>query len=302
MSLSDLPPLREQLEAHGLMAKKSFGQHFLLDLNVTRKIVRLGGPFTDQTLIEVGPGPGGLTRALLESDAKKVIAIEMDPRFLPLLSDLSNATEPGRFEVIEGDAVKVDELAILAERGLTDGAHLVSNLPYNVGTHLLIKWLTGPFHPASMTLMFQKEVAERIIAKPGSDAYGRLAIITQACCHAEIIVDLPARAFTPPPKVNSAVVHLKPRANYPDDQLLTALERITSAAFGQRRKMIRSSLKALPGGPGVEALCEASGIAADIRAETLGLKAFLKLAHAYLGRDMPKEQTFTLARRPKAEG
>jgi len=267
MNLDALPPLREVLEAHGLLAKKSFGQHFLLDLNITRKIARLAGPLTGETVIEVGPGPGGLTRALLEAGAR-VIAIEKDPRFLPLLAELSAAAD-GRLTVVEADALDVDEAA------LTGGpAHIVSNLPYNVGTPLLVKWLTGPFQPLSMSLMFQKEVADRIAARPGDNAYGRLAVISQAVCEAAVVMDLPARAFTPPPKVASAVVRLDPRADRPLPKDLAALERVTAAAFGQRRKMLRSSLRNLGG----EALCAAAGIDANARAEVISVEGFLTLA------------------------
>lgn len=267
--MTDLPTLREHLDAHGLAAKKSFGQHFLLDLNVTRKIVRLAGPFEGRAVVEVGPGPGGLTRALLESDANKVVLVEKDPRFIPLLSELDDGS--GRLEIVEGDALKVKE----AE--LVDGpAHLVSNLPYNVGTPLLIKWLTGPWRPYSLTLMFQKEVAERVVAQVGDDAYGRLAVIAQATSDARIVMHLPAAAFTPPPKVASAVVHLVPLATPPEPAMLKRLERVTAAAFGQRRKMLRSSLKTLGGG----ALCEAAGIEPDARAETVDVAGFLRLAAA----------------------
>ncbi|NJC41971.1 16S rRNA (adenine1518-N6/adenine1519-N6)-dimethyltransferase [Brevundimonas alba] len=267
--MTDLPSLRESLDAHGLSAKKSFGQHFLLDLNVTRKIVRLAGPFDGRSVIEVGPGPGGLTRALLESDAGRVVLVEKDPRFLPLLAELDDGS--GRLEIVEGDALKVRE----AE--LVEGpAHLVSNLPYNVGTALLIKWLTGPWLPYALTLMFQKEVAERIVAAPGDDAYGRLAVIAQAVCEARLVMHLPAAAFTPPPKVASAVVHLVPRADRPDRETLKRLERVTAAAFGQRRKMLRSSLKTLGGA----ALCEAAGIEPDARAEVIDGAGFLRLAAA----------------------
>jgi 16S rRNA (adenine1518-N6/adenine1519-N6)-dimethyltransferase len=270
LNLDHLPPLREALAEHGLMARKSFGQHFLLDLNVTRKIARLAGPLEGQTVIEVGPGPGGLTRALLEAGAR-VIAVEMDPRFIELLGDLAEAAD-GRLTVVQGDALKVDEAA------LTGGApaHLVSNLPYNVGTPLLIKWLTGPFRPTSMTLMFQKEVAERVAAPVGSDAYGRLAVIAQAICEARVVMDLPARAFTPPPKVASAVVRLDPLSDPPSSVLVKALETVTAAAFGQRRKMLRSSLKALGG----EALCLRADIEPDARAETVDVAGFLRLAEA----------------------
>jgi 16S rRNA (adenine1518-N6/adenine1519-N6)-dimethyltransferase len=266
---TDLPPLRESLEAHGLLAKKSFGQHFLLDLNITRKIVRLAGPFEGRAVIEVGPGPGGLTRAILESDAGKVVLVEKDPRFLPLLAELD--VGDGRLTVIEADALKVDEAALV--EGPT---HVVSNLPYNVGTPLLIKWLTGPWTPHALTLMFQKEVAERIVAAPGDDAYGRLAVISQAVAEARIVMHLPAAAFTPPPKVASAVVHMVPRPDRPAPETLKRLERVTAAAFGQRRKMLRSSLKPLGGG----VLCEAAGIDPDARAETIDIAGFLRLAGA----------------------
>lgn len=271
-ALADLPPLRESLEAHGLLANKGLGQHFLLDLNITRKITRLAGPLEGRTVIEVGPGPGGLTRALLEAGAN-VIAIEMDSRFAPLLNEL-NAASGGRLKLILGDALKVDE-ADLTPSGETP---VVSNLPYNVGTPLLIKWLTGPWRAASLTLMFQKEVAERIVAPPGSDAYGRLAVIAQTLCEARIVMDAPARAFTPPPKVDSAVVRLDPRPTRPSDAEIDALERITQAAFGQRRKMLRSSLKVL-GGAG---LCEAAGLDPQRRAETLSIAEFRALADAWM--------------------
>jgi len=265
----DLPPLRESLEQHGLMAKKSFGQHFLLDLNITRKIVRLGGPFDGDTVIEVGPGPGGLTRALLESGARKVIAVEKDSRFLELLSELKTVYDD-RFGVVEGDALKVDERSLLA-----DGkAHIVSNLPYNVGTPLLVKWLTGPWTPLSMTLMFQLEVALRIVAPVGDNDYGRLSVLAQVLCDCDKIMDLPARAFTPPPRVDSAVVKLTPRIERPHFRIIRNLERITAAAFGQRRKMLRSSLKSL----GDETLLEKAGIDPTTRAEQVPPEAFLRMA------------------------
>jgi len=267
-----LPSLRDQLDAHGLTAKKAFGQHFLLDLNVTRKIVRLAGPFEGRSVIEVGPGPGGLTRALLESDAGRVVLVEKDPRFVPLLQELDDGT--GRLVIVQADALKAEE------RTLVDGpAHLVSNLPYNVGTPLLIKWLTGPWRPHALTLMFQKEVAERVVAGVGDDAYGRLAVIAQATCEARIVMHLPAAAFTPPPKVASAVVHLIPHAERPDEALLKRLERVTAAAFGQRRKMLRSSLKTLGGAE----LCEAAGIEPNARAEVVDVAGFLRLAAALGG-------------------
>jgi 16S rRNA (adenine1518-N6/adenine1519-N6)-dimethyltransferase len=270
--IDDLPPLRETLAEHGLLANKAFGQHFLLDLNITRKIARLAEVGDGDLVIEVGPGPGGLTRALLETGAR-VIAVEKDVRFEPLLQELAAAAD-GRLSLVLGDALEVDEAALSAGAP----AAIVSNLPYNVGTPLLIKWLTGPYTPVSQTLMFQKEVAERIVAAPGSDAYGRLAVIAQACAEARLVMDVPARAFTPPPKVASAVVRLVPRADRPEPVLLGALQKITQAAFGQRRKMLRSSLKPLGG----EALCVAAGLAADARAETIDIPGFLALAQAWL--------------------
>ena len=269
MTSADLPSLREHLDAHGLAAKKSFGQHFLLDLNVTRKIVRLAGPFEGRAVIEVGPGPGGLTRALLESDAGRVVLVEKDPRFIPLLSELDDGS--GRLTIVEADALKVKEADLVS-----GPAHLVSNLPYNVGTPLLIKWLTGPWTPRALTLMFQKEVAERVVAQPGEDDYGRLAVISQAVADARIVMHLPAAAFTPPPKVASAVVHLVPKPDRPSPETLKRLERVTAAAFGQRRKMLRSSLKPLGGA----ALCEKAGIDPEARAEVIDLAGFLRLAEA----------------------
>ncbi|MBW8881415.1 MAG: 16S rRNA (adenine(1518)-N(6)/adenine(1519)-N(6))-dimethyltransferase RsmA [Asticcacaulis sp.] len=276
--MNELPTLRESLEQHGLMAKKSFGQHFLLDLNITRKIVRLGGPYDGDTVIEVGPGPGGLTRALLDSGADKVIAIEMDSRFLDLLNELKTPYGD-RFDVIQGDAVKVDEARLLAERKLSPRAHIVSNLPYNVGTPLLIKWLAGPWQPLSMTLMFQLEVALRVVAPVGDDDYGRLSVISQVLCDCEKIMDLPARAFTPPPKVDSAVVRLTPRAQRPEAGVVRNLEKLTMAAFGQRRKMLRSSLKPLGG----EGLLEQAGIEPTLRAEQVPPQDFLRLAGIFAG-------------------
>jgi 16S rRNA (adenine1518-N6/adenine1519-N6)-dimethyltransferase len=275
MSLENLPPLRDSLEAHGLLAKKSFGQHFLLDLNITRKIARLAGPLDGHVVIEVGPGPGGLTRALLESAAAQVVAVEKDPRFLPLLAELSDAA-PGRFTVVEADALKVDEAALAKAAAPGAPLKIIANLPYNVGTPLLIKWLTGDLAWSGMALMFQKEVAERIVAAPGSDAYGRLAVIAQATSKPVLAMTLPARAFTPPPKVESAVVVLAPHDDAPPHALLSKLERVTAAAFGQRRKMLRSSLKQLGGA----ALCETAGIEPDARAETIDIDGFLRLAAA----------------------
>lgn len=274
MSLDHLPSLRESLEAHGLWAKKAFGQHFLLDLNVTRKIARLAEVGEGDHVIEVGPGPGGLTRALLETGAR-VTAIEKDERFRPLLGELASACD--RLTLVFGDALKADEAAMAAGAP----AHVVSNLPYNVGTPLLIKWLTGPWTPASLTLMFQREVADRITEGPGEDAYGRLGVIAQATCRAVRVLDVPARAFTPPPKVDSAVVRLEPRADRPSATRLDALQKITAAAFGQRRKMLRSSLKGLGG----EGLVTAAGLDPQARAEVTPVAGFLALADAWLAGD-----------------
>jgi 16S rRNA (adenine1518-N6/adenine1519-N6)-dimethyltransferase len=272
MTLDDLPPLREALAEHGLMAKKAFGQHFLLDLNITRKIARLAQVGADDTVIEVGPGPGGLTRALLETGAR-VVVVEKDERFQPLLASLA-AVAPN-LTLVLGDALSVDEAALAG-----GPAHLVSNLPYNVGTPLLIKWLTGPWTPASLTLMFQKEVAERIVARPDTTAYGRLAVIAQATCEAQLVMDVPARAFTPPPKVDSAVVRLCPRADRPAPRRLDALQKLTAAAFGQRRKMLRASLKALGG----EDLIRAADLDPQARAEVVDVAGFLRLADAWIDR------------------
>ncbi|MDB5442457.1 MAG: ksgA [Phenylobacterium sp.] len=271
-SINDLPPLRDALAAHGLMARKSFGQHFLLDLNITRKIARLAELSRGDTVIEVGPGPGGLTRALLETGAK-VVAVEKDERFRPLLEDLAAASQ-GALTLVIGDALTVDEARLAGGAP----AHVVSNLPYNVGTPLLIKWLTGPWTPASLTLMFQKEVAERIAAQPGASAYGRLAVIAQATSAAQVVMEVPARAFTPPPKVDSAVVRLTPRRDRPAPERLDALQKITAAAFGQRRKMLRASLKTMGG----EALAIHAGLDPQARAETIDVAGFLRLADGWL--------------------
>jgi 16S rRNA (adenine1518-N6/adenine1519-N6)-dimethyltransferase len=271
--LDGLPPLREALAEHGLMAKKAFGQHFLLDLNITRKIARLAEIAPGERVIEVGPGPGGLTRALLEAGAQ-VIAIEKDQRFRPLLEDLAAAAPQGALTLVFADALTVDEASLTAPAP----GHVVANLPYNVGTALLIKWLTEAWTPASLTLMFQKEVAQRIVAAAGAEAYGRLAVIAQATSHAQIVMDVPARAFTPPPKVESAVVRLTPRADRPSPPRLDALQKVTAAAFGQRRKMLRASLKGLGG----ELLIEAAGLDPQARAETIDVTGFLRLADAWI--------------------
>lgn len=276
MMLDDLPSLREALEADGLLAKKSFGQHFLLDLNITRKIVRQAGDLKGQAVIEVGPGPGGLTRALLESDAAHVIAVEKDPRFVDHLQPLVRAAA-GRLTLVSADALKVDEAALIADYAPGLPAQIIANLPYNVGTALLIKWLTGPFQPAAMHLMFQKEVALRIAAPVDDEAYGRLSVLAQTVSECRLAMSLPARAFTPPPKVESAVVSLTPLPNRPPVALLQALQQVTAAAFGQRRKKLRSSLKAVGG----ETLCAQAGVDPDARAETVPAAGFLALAKAF---------------------
>ena len=273
MSLDGLPPLREVIERHGLQAKKSLGQNFLLDLNLTGKIARTAGDLSQTTIIEVGPGPGGLTRALLMHGAKRVVAIERDERCLAALAEIADRY-PGRLETIPGDALKTD-FAALAGSGPVS---IVANLPYNIGTELLVRWLTVPEWPpfyASMTLMFQREVAERIVAKPGSDAYGRLGVLAGWRTEARIAFDVPPQAFTPPPKVTSSVVHLVPR-HTPLAADVKKLGRVTEAAFGQRRKMLRQSLKSMGG----ERLLEAVGIDGTRRSETLSIEEFVRLANA----------------------
>lgn len=274
MTLDGLPPLREVIDRYELRAKKSLGQNFLLDLNLTGKIARAAGDLSSTTVIEVGPGPGGLTRALLAHDAARVVAIERDERCLAALAEVA-AHYPGRLDVIAGDAMKTDFPA-LAE-GAQD-VRIVANLPYNIGTELLIRWLTvadwPPFY-SSMTLMFQKEVAQRIVAAPGDSAYGRLGVLAGWRTEARIVFDLPPQAFTPPPKVTSAVVHIVPRTQpLPADG--RKLARVTEAAFGQRRKMLRQSLKGIGG----ESLLAATGIDGTRRAETLSVAEFVTLANA----------------------
>lgn len=268
-----LPPLREVIERHGLQAKKSLGQNFLLDLNLTGKVARAAGDLSQCTVIEVGPGPGGLTRALLMNGAARVVAVERDERCLAALDEIA-AHYPGRLETISGDALKTDFAAIAS-----DGAvKIVANLPYNIGTELLVRWLTVPKWPPfyqSMTLMFQREVAERIVARPGSDAYGRLGVLAGWRTEAKIAFDVPPQAFTPPPKVTSSVVHLVPRPS-PLQANVRTLGRVTETAFGQRRKMLRQSLKGIEGAR----LLEAAGIDGTRRAETLSVEEFVALANA----------------------
>jgi len=272
-AIAALPPLREVIARHGLAAKKSLGQNFLLDLNLLDRIARVPGPLDGAAVYEVGPGPGGLTRALLKAGAR-VTAIERDDRALPALAELGEAA-PGRLRVVAEDAMAVDEPTLVREP-----AHVVSNLPYNIGTALLVRWLTSDAWPPwwlSLTLMFQKEVAQRIVAAPGSDAYGRLAVLAQWRSLPRIALELPSRAFTPPPKVSSAVVHIVP-AEPIREVPVAALGSITAAAFGQRRKMLRASLKALPGALDALAAC---GIDGERRAETLDVAEFVGLAAAW---------------------
>jgi 16S rRNA (adenine1518-N6/adenine1519-N6)-dimethyltransferase len=272
MNADELPPLRALLEQHGLWAKKSLGQHFLLDMNITRRIARTAGDIAGKPVLEIGPGPGGLTRALLEAGADPLIVIEKDARFLPLIEPLIEWSE-GRLRIVHGDALVADEGALLG--GVRAG--VVSNLPYNVATPLLVKWLKAGRWRGDMTLMFQKEVAQRIVAKPGNDAYGRLAVLAQARCDARLEFIVPARAFTPPPKIASAIVRLTDRADpYLD---LDALERVTAAAFGQRRKMLRAALRSLT--PDAEALLRTAGLAPTARAEEIDQAGFRALAEAW---------------------
>ena len=268
-----LPPLREVIARHGLSARKSLGQNFLLDLNLTRRIAAAAGDLTGCDVLEVGPGPGGLTRGLLAAGARHVLAVEKDARCLPALAEIA-AAHPGRLSVLQGDALAIDPLA-----HMTPPIRVVANLPYNIGTELLVRWLTPPAWPPfwqSLTLMFQREVAERITASPGGKAWGRLAILAQWRTEARIVLRLPAQAFTPPPKVDSAVVHLRalPEPRHPADP--KSLERVVAAAFNQRRKMLRAALRGLA--PDIEAKLEAVGIAPTARAEEIPLERFCALA------------------------
>ena len=273
--IDDLPPLREVIASHGLSAKKALGQNFLLDLNLTAKIARLAGDLSACDVLEIGPGPGGLTRGLLAEGARRVLAIEKDPRCGPVLAEIA-ARYPGRLQVIEGDALRIDPL-----EHLTPPIRVAANLPYNVGTELLVRWLTPPHWPPfweSLTLMFQREVAERIVAPPGSKAYGRLSLLANWRTDARIALSLPPEAFTPPPKVSSAVVHLTalPEPRYPANP--KTLERVVAAAFNQRRKMLRAALKGQA--PDIEDRLMAAGIKPTDRAETVPLEAFCALARA----------------------
>ncbi|MEY4965783.1 MAG: ribosomal small subunit methyltransferase [Pseudomonadota bacterium] len=301
-AIDKLPPLREVIATHNLAAKKSLGQNFLLDLNLTAKIARAAGAQEGGVFYEVGPGPGGLTRALLAEGADKVIAVERDARCLPALEEVAQAW-PGKLEVISADALSLDEMAVLPP-----GVRIAANLPYNIGTALLIKWLTPgasasktepgdeadhqtgevlrpagrpnnecwPPLWASLTLMFQKEVAQRIVAQPSTEHYGRLSVLAQWRCTAKILFDVNPQAFVPPPSVTSSIVRLEPRREPLAPASLTGLEKVTAAAFGQRRKMLRQSLKPLGGG----SLAEKAGIDPTARPEDLTIAQFAALARA----------------------
>lgn len=276
--MDDLPPLREVIARHGLSASKRLGQNFLFDAQLLDRIAAIPGDIAGQNVLEVGPGPGGLTRALLKAGAN-VTAIEMDTRCLPALQELAEAY-PGQLRVIEGDAMALDHGELMQGQPF----HIASNLPYNVGTALFVKWLSGQGEEGawpplwqSLTLMFQQEVAQRIVAQPGSSAYGRLAVLAQWRAQAKLAMKVHRSAFTPPPKVMSAVVHVTPHPSAPEGIRPQVLERLTQAAFGQRRKMLRQSLKALPGA--LDAM-EAAGIDPTRRAETLSVDEFLELARS----------------------
>ncbi|WP_174801201.1 16S rRNA (adenine(1518)-N(6)/adenine(1519)-N(6))-dimethyltransferase RsmA [Martelella limonii] len=269
--IDDLPPLREVLATHELNAKKALGQNFLLDLNLTQKIARTAGDLQGAHVVEVGPGPGGLTRAILSLGAARLTVIERDERCMPALEEIA-AHYPGRLEIISGDALKTDFAALGADRPVK----IIANLPYNVGTQLLVNWLlpeSWPPYWESLTLMFQKEVAQRIVAEAGDNHYGRLGVLAGWRTEARIAFDVPPQAFTPPPKVTSSVVHLTPRQT-PLPVAAPALEKVTQAAFGQRRKMLRQSLKSLGG----EALLAKADIDPTRRAETLSIAEFCTLA------------------------
>ncbi len=270
MSLADLPPLREVIARHRLSAQKTLGQNFLLDGNLLDRIARVPGKLDGASVYEVGPGPGGLTRALLRAGAH-VVAVEQDSRAIPILTELAAAAD-GRLSVVQGDALQQQETALVEP-----GAHVIANLPYNIGTVLLTRWLTLDAWPpwwASLTLMLQKEVALRLVAKPGSDDYGRLAILSQWRAQPAIAFEVNRMAFVPPPKVTSAVVHIRP-ASAPEGVAVRMIERVTAAAFGQRRKMLRQSLKGLPGA--LDALATL-GIDPTRRGETLGVEDYVAVA------------------------
>jgi 16S rRNA (adenine1518-N6/adenine1519-N6)-dimethyltransferase len=277
-AIDDLPPLREVIRRHGLRAKKSLGQNFLLDLNLTARIARAAGPLDGVEVVEIGAGPGGLTRALLAAGARRVIAVERDDRAIAALAEIA-AHYPGRLEVVAGDALDFDPRRLIGAP-----ARVVANLPYNIATALLVSWLTlEPWPPwyDRLVLMFQREVAERIVAAPGSKSYGRLSVLVGWRCEARILFDVAGSAFVPPPKVTSSLVEVVPRAR-PLACERRALERVTEAAFGQRRKMLRQSLKSL--GADTSALLEAAAIEPTARAEDIPVEGFVALARAFTAR------------------
>lgn len=274
-TIDGLPPLRDIIAEHRLTAKKSLGQNFLLDLNLTSKIARQAGDLTKYDVLEIGPGPGGLTRGLLHEGARRVVAIDRDERLTPALEQIKDHYD-GRLEVIFGDALSVD-----VGKHLQGPVKVVANLPYNVGTELLVRWLTPDTWPPyweSLTLMFQKEVAQRIVAQPRTKAYGRLALLAQWRCNAKIVMEISPQAFTPPPKVTSAVVHIErlPEPRFPANQKV--LERVVATAFNQRRKMLRASLKSLS--PQIEDVLNSVGIVPTQRAEEISLEQFCALSRA----------------------
>ena len=273
--IASLPPLREAIKALGLSAKKSLGQNFLLDLNITRRIARAAGPLAGVTVLEIGPGPGGLTRALLLEGAAKAVAIERDERFAPILAGIAKHSQ-GRFQVLFQDALSADYAAIAAETG---ASLIVANLPYNIATPLIVHWLTaGPWPPwfGKMVVMVQREVGERLVAEPASGDYGRLAVMAQYRSRPRILFTLPPSVFVPPPKVASALVEIVPQPMPPDAVPVGFLEKVTAAAFGQRRKMLRSSLASL--GADTAALLQSAGVDPSERAERLTIADFVSLA------------------------
>ncbi len=273
--IDDLPPLREVIAAHGLSARRSLGQNFLMDLNLTARIARQAGDLSGCDVLEVGPGPGGLTRGLLAEGARRVVAVEKDTRCLPALEQIA-AANPGRLTVVGGDALDIDPGGLLRPP-----VRVVANLPYNVGTEMLVRWLTPETWPPfweSLTLMFQREVAERIVARPGGGAYGRLAVLAQWRTEARIVMDLPPAAFTPPPRVRSAVVHLAARARPLCDADAGALSKLVARAFNQRRKMLRSALRGLA--PDIEERIASAGLEPTARAEQVPIEGFCALARA----------------------
>lgn len=279
-----LPSLRSTADAHGLTAKKSLGQHFLFDSNITDKIVRLAGRLENQPVIEIGPGPGGLTRSLLRVSPSSLLVIEKDTDCLPILEQLS-AVAPDVLRVVHEDALKVDMQALMKVHDVQPPVHIVANLPYNIGTELIVKWLEQPSLYSTITVMLQKEVVDRIVAKPHTKDYGRLAVLCQWLCDVEVVMDVPPEAFSPPPKVMSSVVQLRPLAapRYPADQAV--LQKLCQAVFSQRRKMLRRSMKMLTDAP--EELLAEAAIDPTLRPEALSVENLCRLAQALKNHDSP---------------